>query len=592
MGKVKRFKPEATVSFYTEKGEIVARSKPKKQGDAIDGDVLQISTQNDLANDAGVFQIVLTAKNRWDKKIASNDLVIIKMHRNDDDKEDQTIMFGLVDDVRKTVSVGDETVERNVLIMGRNFAKALINFEVGVVQEVEMTTASLGWLEGRVNFMGENAANIVKQVMNDLVFKYMEYEFENGKKIKELVHMKLSSRKGERLFDDKSFINFQGSMYSFLKEIVDEPFNQMFWETYKGKNTLVVRETPFNKDNWNDLKRHEITDDDVVSESIGRSDLESYALFSVGMQSFFNSFDVSKTVNVFPLWYEPYFKKYGLRRLNRYTAYVGYGNAEDAGDVNTKLESYQRDLFNWNIMNPTFFNGTIVVKGRNKYKIGERLLYKSTEDGRDIEFFVEGVSQEFVNMNHWYTTLTVTRGLEDSGKNRFKKPWGEGVAYQGGALGTPAAADMVDAGTTDGIVYPGGSAEGIAAQLIANAKSWLNKPNKYVFGGGRNTSDIMAGRFDCSSWVRYIFETVGINVGPISGTTTDTLAKQGSPVKSVMALKPGDLVMFNTYKHNGHVTIYLGNGEAIGSQSSTGVGIIKVSTWQNKYGLGSLRRIL
>jgi cell wall-associated NlpC family hydrolase len=38
-------------------------------------------------------------------------------------------------------------------------------------------------------------------------------------------------------------------------------------------------------------------------------------------------------------------------------------------------------------------------------------------------------------------------------------------------------------------------------------------------------------------------------------------------------MQPGDLVFFNTYKKDGHVGIYIGNGKFIGSQSSTGVEI-------------------
>lgn len=56
-------------------------------------------------------------------------------------------------------------------------------------------------------------------------------------------------------------------------------------------------------------------------------------------------------------------------------------------------------------------------------------------------------------------------------------------------------------------------------------------------------------------------------------STDDTLKYLGKPV-SPSELKPGDSVFFNTYKRDGHVDIYIGNGQFIGVQTSIGVGIV------------------
>jgi peptidoglycan hydrolase CwlO-like protein len=94
----------------------------------------------------------------------------------------------------------------------------------------------------------------------------------------------------------------------------------------------------------------------------------------------------------------------------------------------------------------------------------------------------------------------------------------------------------------------------------------------YVFGGGRSASDIARGRFDCSGFVHWAFAQAGISVG----SSTDSLVGAGVRV-SASSLQPGDLVFFNTYKTNGHVGIYIGGGNFIGSQSSTGVAIANMS---------------
>jgi cell wall-associated NlpC family hydrolase len=102
----------------------------------------------------------------------------------------------------------------------------------------------------------------------------------------------------------------------------------------------------------------------------------------------------------------------------------------------------------------------------------------------------------------------------------------------------------------------------------------------YVFGGGRNPYDINKGRFDCSGFVHWAFAQAGIEVG----FNTDAIKGAGKQV-SVSEMQPGDLVFFDTYKIDGHVGIYLGNGKFIGSQSSTGVGIADMSKgyWQKAF---------
>lgn len=596
MVQAKRFKPTAIVSFYTETGQIVTRSQGT-EGNTIGGDIISVNTGNDLGYDAGTFSITLTARNRWDKVVASNDLVLISLIRDGGQgAQEASVFVGLVDDVRKSTSVTETGVQRQITISGRSMAKALINFEVGAVPETDITADSIGWLEGRITFNGVPSSEIVKQIMEKLVFQYMNYTFSTGVKFEDLITMKLSSRSGEQTANDQTFTNFQGSILSFLQQIIDDPWNQLFWEVYNGVPTFVERPTPFNEKEWKALPLHTVTDADVVQDDTGRSDVETYTLFSVQMATYFNALNSSQQTGIKPTWYETYFKKYGLRRLNRFTNYVIYGDS----DMESRLKSYQTDLYNWNIMNPDFYNGSITVTGQNYYKLGDRILYKSVEAGMDIEYFIEGVSHEFVNLSHWTTNLSVTRGLPDSGSGRFKKPWGSGTEYNGGALGVATVgADGGGGGTAlatglNGTNYqfPLGNPTVEQQNVLTVAKNYLNMNTTYVFGGGRTLSDIQSGRFDCSSWVRQVFSQCAINLGSMTGTTTDTLVKEGSSVGSVLMLQPGDLVFWNTYKRNGHVGIYVGGGQAIACNTSKGVSYIDMSSsyWSSK--LGAMRRVI
>ncbi|MGQ3381165.1 bifunctional lytic transglycosylase/C40 family peptidase [Priestia endophytica] len=113
----------------------------------------------------------------------------------------------------------------------------------------------------------------------------------------------------------------------------------------------------------------------------------------------------------------------------------------------------------------------------------------------------------------------------------------------------------------------------------------------YVFGGGRNQADIAAGRFDCSSFVRWAFEQVGVNLGPMTSVTTDTIKVQGQAINP-KDMQPGDVIFFDTYKIDGHVGIYLGNNQFIGDQSSTGVAIASMApgTYWSKVFNGRVKR--
>ncbi|WP_353854501.1 NlpC/P60 family protein [Bacillus sp. Bos-x628] len=114
----------------------------------------------------------------------------------------------------------------------------------------------------------------------------------------------------------------------------------------------------------------------------------------------------------------------------------------------------------------------------------------------------------------------------------------------------------------------------------------------YKWGGGRSQADIDARRFDCSSFVRWAFASAGINLGPIGGTTTDTLVGKGRAV-SASDMKRGDLVFFDTYKVNGHVGIYLGNGTFLNDNSSHGVSIDSMSNpYWKRYFNGVVRRVV
>ncbi|WP_084029054.1 C40 family peptidase [Bacillus sp. J33] len=142
-----------------------------------------------------------------------------------------------------------------------------------------------------------------------------------------------------------------------------------------------------------------------------------------------------------------------------------------------------------------------------------------------------------------------------------------------------------------GYVAIGGGSEGLSGvEVVDVGRKWIGN-SEYIFGGGRNQSDIAEGRFDCSSFVHWAFAQIGIDLGPLTSTSTETLKHLGKPV-SPSDMKPGDLVFFDTYKVDGHVGIYVGNGKFIGAQTNTGVAIADMTKgyWKDTFN-GRVKRL-
>lgn len=117
------------------------------------------------------------------------------------------------------------------------------------------------------------------------------------------------------------------------------------------------------------------------------------------------------------------------------------------------------------------------------------------------------------------------------------------------------------------------------AQIVAEAKKYIGVP--YLWGG--NTP----GGFDCSGYVKYVFDQFGITLS----RTVATQWKEGTSV-SKSSLKLGDLVFFKIGSKVSHVGIYVGNNKFIHASTSKGVVISNMdSSYWSSYYYGA-RRVL
>lgn len=123
-----------------------------------------------------------------------------------------------------------------------------------------------------------------------------------------------------------------------------------------------------------------------------------------------------------------------------------------------------------------------------------------------------------------------------------------------------------------------GSAEA-AAQVDAEKMTKVAKGligTKYVYGGTTTKG------FDCSGFIGYVFDSVGIDLPRTSSgmyATGDKVEKKD--------LQPGDLVFFNTSgKGVSHVGVFIGDGKFAHASTSRGVRVDKLNDpyyWGKRY---------
>ena len=411
--KVEVSHPTAYVFFYGEYGKLTATtvSDTLLSDNYADYDIISISTNRQMTQDNPTFSISLVYRNNWYEKLGSNDLVVIQLQRPPEPLK--TVFFGLIDDIRKSMDFSSGQPQRSVLVTGRGFSKAFVQFDISVLANYSKMVGGQGFFVDLLNLPNQSSSYNIKSVIEAYVNRGLRYKFSNGKTLKDYLGYHGTNYEHERLINTTPFTSFSGNIWNFIKELSNSPFNETFWEIRNGCPYIIHRPTPFEPKTWTALNRITIKDCDLVADNTGRSDTETFSAFQVDIS---NSFQGS--ILAFPpAFYPPYYEKYGISLHTVRSIYV-----ISTYDINSKWSQdptkFTQQLANFNIKNNIMENGTLTVKGSNQYKIGERVILESS----NMEYYVEGVQQSFNMFGAWTTSLNVTRGIHP--EDRFTPPYG------------------------------------------------------------------------------------------------------------------------------------------------------------------------
>lgn len=316
--------PYAKVEFATETGELTIFQKTKTADDNMDINILSIETKRDIGNDdCATFLITLVFKEDWYYRIGGNDLVVIRLG---DGYKEKPIFYGLVDSIYESESYPELVPTRSIVINGRGFNKALIQFGIGAISDLETYQYPAGFFPKQFEVMAKGTPAKVTKTAYEYYLNYgIDMNFANGESFRSLSRSIFKDIPGEpesTMGDEQLFTRYEGGLWEYLKELRNAPFYEMFWEVIDDKPTLVMRPTPFNPDEWNQLPETELDSFDIITKSLGRSDLETYTCFVVRGETMASSLDL-----IFgrPLWYPPFYGKYGLRSLQVNSKYYYLG---------------------------------------------------------------------------------------------------------------------------------------------------------------------------------------------------------------------------------------------------------------------------
>lgn len=484
------------------------------EGDDFINSIVSIETNKNIREIAGTFSIVLkpmkgkygiqSQENYWYDQFDPQDVVGITFH-GDKYKEKGAQFLGIVDNPNKASSFRKDNPYRRVIIAGRDFGSLILDDNLIYAQEI--------FLEVKENLVTNN--EIAKVFKSDLereiaeklrgkhptftpnclagfgpspatgegyrtfanqpISEAAKFILENASSIRNFVYRNKDGEIARKLLDINEYIKqrpnyvcmpsyslttYQGNLLNYVREVIDENFNELFVDTKDGIAYIRMRPFPFdrigdmvdgNKINaddefcWENIKKFyndepgawELNENEIIEYKVTRSKKDVFSIFRVnpvGITELDESLKFILKRSAIDLYN---LVRFGLKSL---TVDIRSTYKDEQEQILTALILECRDrLRNWYVNNPIYESGTLIIKGREDIRAGDKIYLpwmkrgfhwkqKEYEDkfDRDIEmgyywakkgglykgfeFYVTGVKNRWAFGNTYETTLTLGRG--------------------------------------------------------------------------------------------------------------------------------------------------------------------------------------
>lgn len=259
---------------------------------------------------------------------------------------------------------------------------------------------------------------------------------------------------------------------------------------------------------------------------------------------------------------------------------------------------YTQKLFDWYADNAKFYSGTITLGSLSTPMvdwIGERVMFYDDPSGVWWEFYCEGVTTSWSYANGLQVTLNVTRGVplrSETGDfyRRFTEPWsfkGKFTRFLGGYFGEQNLSTAISNASKDSGGDSGGKGSG---DLIETAKDIMKNEN-WSYSQPMRTDFRKNGHADCSSFIWYVCNKCGYDVGPSAFTTfsepqfLDEISADDTDSGSIVVANNNPHTAFLEEKWRGGDTQIINMG---GEGAHDGMGDVNEDTYARAFGSANM----
>lgn len=217
----------------------------------------------------------------------------------------------------------------------------------------------------------------------------------------------------------------ENNLWGIYREILPSPVYEIIG-TFNIDNGIMyqieTRQTPFDPEDWKNLRMTVIDPLYLISQDISQSDEEVYTHYYAEMinsgwtenQNYANN-----DINTVSKLDKDKMKIYGYRQLS--VNYKFFKSDETNYNPREMLKNTSEQLYRWYHNNDRFYSGTITLntvpdKDNKMIDIGEKIKYLKGE------FYVEGYKRSGKYGERMTTVLNVTRGYEYDSSGNQKQP--------------------------------------------------------------------------------------------------------------------------------------------------------------------------